>query len=117
MDRFVDAFESVDVDKLVALLTEDARFAMPPEPIEFHGPRAIAGFQSVAVLGPAAQAGRHPGQRAARLVTTSDPCAPIWRAGSLLVLGLRGDRVCAVTRFGDHGLLARFGLPRTLPRD
>ena len=46
-----------------------------------------------------------------------DPCAPIWRAGSLLVLGLRGDRVCAVTRFGDHGLLARFGLPRTLPRD
>jgi hypothetical protein len=24
---------------------------------------------------------------------------------------------CAVTRFGDHGLLGRFGLPRTLPRD
>ena len=43
-DRFVDAFESVDVDKLVALLTEDACFAMPPEPIEFHGPPAIAGF-------------------------------------------------------------------------
>jgi hypothetical protein len=46
-----------------------------------------------------------------------DPCAPIWRAVALLVPGLRGERVCALTRFGDHGLLARFGLPRTLPRD
>jgi len=33
------------------------------------------------------------------------------------VLTLRGDRVCALTRFGDYGLLARFGFPRTLPRD
>ena len=41
----------------------------------------------------------------------------IWRAGSIMVLTLRSDRVCALTRFGDHGLLARFGFPRTLPRD
>jgi hypothetical protein len=46
-----------------------------------------------------------------------DPCAPLWRASSLVVLTLRGDRVCALTRFGDYGLLARFGFPRTLPRD
>ena len=45
-----------------------------------------------------------------------DPCAPIWRVGSIMVLTLRGGRVSAVTRFGDVGLLARFGLPRTMPR-
>jgi len=46
-----------------------------------------------------------------------DPCAPIWRASSFVVLTLRGNRVSMLTRFGDLGLLARFGLPRTLPRD
>jgi hypothetical protein len=34
-----------------------------------------------------------------------------------MVLTLRGNQVCAITRFGDHGLHARFGIPRTLPRD
>ena len=47
----------------------------------------------------------------------ADPCAPIWRGGSLVVLTLRGNQVSVITRFGDRGLLARFGLPRTLPRD
>jgi RNA polymerase sigma-70 factor (ECF subfamily) len=46
-----------------------------------------------------------------------DPCAPLWRASSLVVLTLRDDRICALTRFGDYGVLARFGFPRTLPRD
>jgi len=31
------------------------------------------------------------------------------------VLTLAGDRISAMTRF-ESGLLARFGLPRTLPR-
>src|SRR5499427_6548340 len=42
--RFVDAFERFDLEELVALLTEDARLAMPPEPFEFRGPLAIAGY-------------------------------------------------------------------------
>ena len=47
----------------------------------------------------------------------ADPCAPIWRASSFVVLTLRGDRISMITRFGDRGLPARFGLPRTLARD
>src|SRR5579863_7995980 len=43
VERFVDAFERFDLDRLVALLTGDARLTMPPEPIEFRGPRPIAG--------------------------------------------------------------------------
>jgi RNA polymerase sigma-70 factor (ECF subfamily) len=36
------------------------------------------------------------------------------RAGGILVLTLSGERVSAITRF-EPGLMARFGLPRTLP--
>ena len=44
VERFVDAFERFDLDRLVALLTDDARLTMPPEAVEFRGLAAIAGF-------------------------------------------------------------------------
>jgi len=117
--RFVDALERFDLDTLVALLTEDARLTMPPEPVELRGPAAITGFlcelpfwgQDLKVV--LTRANNQP----AFVYYLADPCAPIWRAGSIMVLTLRGTRVCALTRFADHGLLARFGFPRTLPRD
>jgi hypothetical protein len=34
-----------------------------------------------------------------------------------VVLTLRVNRIGRITRFGDRGLFAAFGLPRTLPRD
>jgi RNA polymerase sigma-70 factor (ECF subfamily) len=46
-----------------------------------------------------------------------DPSAPIWRASGLMVIALAGNQVCGLTRFAGHGPLARFGFPRTLPRD
>jgi RNA polymerase sigma-70 factor (TIGR02960 family) len=118
IERFVDAFERFDLDRLVALLTEDARLAMPPEPFEFRGPRAIAGYLRAHLGGQElklvpARANHQP----ALALYLPDPCAPIWRASSFVVLTLRGNRVSLITRFGDRGLLARFGLPRTLPRD
>jgi RNA polymerase sigma-70 factor (ECF subfamily) len=119
VDRFVDAFEQFDLDRLVALLTKDARLTMPPEPAEFRGPQAIAGFlRGLPFWG-----------RELKVVLTRannqpafgyyrpDPSTPIWRAGGVMVLTLRENRVRALTRFADHGLLARFGLPRTLSRE
>ena len=44
--RFADGFEAGDVDGVVALLTDDAWLTMPPEPLEYQGPAAIAGFLS-----------------------------------------------------------------------
>ena len=44
-----------------------------------------------------------------------DPNSPIWRAAGLIVLSLRDDQVSGIARF-DPALLARSGLPRTLPR-
>jgi RNA polymerase sigma-70 factor (TIGR02960 family) len=121
VDRFVSAFERFDLAELVALLTDDARLSMPPEPIEFHGPTAITGylrshlppFWGEDVKFVPTRANNQP----ALALYLPDPCAPIWRASSFVVLSLRGNQVCGLTRFGDLGLLARFGLPRTLPRD
>ena len=39
--RFVDALEHFDLGALVSLLTGDARFTMPPEPVELRGPEAM----------------------------------------------------------------------------
>jgi RNA polymerase sigma-70 factor (ECF subfamily) len=43
-----------------------------------------------------------------------DPVSPIAHANGLVVLTLEGDRISAITRFGDNGLFPLFGLPRTL---
>jgi SnoaL-like domain len=118
VDRFVSAFERFDLDELVALLTDDARLTMPPEPAEHRGPQAIAGFLLVSHSGQDLKflPTRANGQPALVLYLR-DPSAPIWRASCLVVLTLRGSQIRALTRFGNLGLLARFGFPRTLPRD
>ena len=47
----------------------------------------------------------------------TDGQAPIAHANGLIMLTLAGDRIAGVTRFLDNSVLARFGLPRTLPGD
>ncbi len=116
--RFVDAFESADIDRLVALLTEDATLTMPPEPLEFQGGAAIADFftsfgwwrADMARLVPT----RANGQPAFGYYLY-DPMTSISRINGLVVLTLEGDRISAITRFRDNGLAPLFGLPRTLP--
>jgi RNA polymerase sigma-70 factor (TIGR02960 family) len=117
--RFVEAFEHDDVEGVVALLTDESWVTMPPEPFEYQGPDAIARFLRDRV---GARAGR-----GVRLVPTrangqpafghyvEDAHAPIGRCAGLLVLTLDGDRISAITRFGDTGVMALFGLPRTIP--
>ena len=118
--RFADAFETGDVDDVVALLTEDAWVTMPPEPFEYQGHDSIATFLGHAFA--ARWEHRH------RLVPTRangqpafghyrpDPQAGIVRGVGVLVLTLEGDRISHITRFGGAGLLGAFGLPRTLPQ-
>lgn len=115
--RFADAFEAADTDRLVALLTQDAWLTMPPEPLEYQGHAAIAEFFQTRTWW---------GTQVPRLVPTHannqpafgsyhpDPHAPAAHAHSLIVLTLAGDKICAITRFGDNNLFPHFGLPRTL---
>jgi RNA polymerase sigma-70 factor (TIGR02960 family) len=117
IDRFVAAFEAADTARLVALLTDDAWMSMPPEPLEYQGHAAIAEFYLSRTWW---------GTQPIRLVPTrangqpafgyylQDPHAPVDRANGLIVLTLAGDKICAITRFGDNSLFPHFGLPRTL---
>lgn len=117
ISQFVDAFEAADVERLVGLLTGDAWLTMPPEPLEYQGHAAIAEFYLSRTWW---------GRQAARLVPTRandqpafgyylhDTRAPIAHAHGLVVLTFAGDKICAITRFGDNSLFPLFGLPRTL---
>jgi RNA polymerase sigma-70 factor (TIGR02960 family) len=116
--RFARAFESGDIDRLVALLTHDARLTTPPEPVQYRGRDAIGAFlrdrcdhragRRCRLL--ATRANTHPAF-ACYLV---DSHTPIAHAHGLIVLTLHGDRISAITRFLDNGLYSAFGLPRTL---
>jgi RNA polymerase sigma-70 factor (ECF subfamily) len=117
IEAYVDAFTTHDIDKLVAILSEDVWLKMPPLPMEYHGrDAAIRFFQAIV----------HPGGRPLRLVPTranggpacgvytSDPATGTWRATGLIVVVISGDRITELTRF-EVGVMASFGLPRILP--
>lgn len=117
VDRFVSAFQRFDLDELVALLTDDSRLTMPPEPTDRRGPGAIAGFlvdlhqgQELKFLPTRANG------QPAMVLYIPDPHAPIWRYCGLIVFALRGGQVQGITRFAGQDSLTRFGFPRTLPR-
>jgi RNA polymerase sigma-70 factor (ECF subfamily) len=115
--HFTAAVERGDVDALVSLLTDDAWVRMPPQPYEYQGHAAVAAFLRDRAIRRGAPL---------RLVPTRangqpafgcyfpDAQAAIARAYGLMVLTLEGDRISAITWFGDLGLFPHFGLPRML---
>ncbi|WP_280295542.1 sigma-70 family RNA polymerase sigma factor [Nocardia abscessus] len=113
--RFVRAWESADVDALVALLTDDVFVSMPPMPFEYRGRDVVVGFCAEIF-----RAGRR-----FDLIATRANGQPAFGAylrtptgirygTGLYVLTLTGDRISAMTRF-DNNVLASFGLPRSIP--
>jgi RNA polymerase sigma-70 factor (ECF subfamily) len=121
VERFTDAFEGGDVAGVVALLTGDALLTMPPEPLEYEGPAAIAGFLSTVPAGGRLDQFRLIPTRAngqpAFGCYLRDPHAPVAHAYGLMVLTLHGDRISAITGFPDTSVFGHFGLPRTLRAD
>jgi RNA polymerase sigma-70 factor (TIGR02960 family) len=116
--RFVDAFETDDVDAIVSLLTEDAWLTMPPSTLQYQGPQAIAAFLSGVATWRGGQLSRLVPTRAntqpAFGIYRNDPHAGIAHATGLVVLTLAGEEITAITQFLGSGFLSRFGLPRTL---
>jgi RNA polymerase sigma-70 factor (ECF subfamily) len=113
--KFVRAWESADLDALVALLADDVLVSMPPMPFEYEGREVVARFCASLF-----DAGRR-----FDLVPTRANGQPAFGAYlraptgirhgiGLYVLTLTGDRICAMTRF-DNSVLPWFGLPRSLP--
>ncbi|MEW9528552.1 sigma-70 family RNA polymerase sigma factor [Microbispora sp. NPDC049125] len=113
--KFVSAYESADIDALVALLTDDVFTSMPPLPLEYEGRDVVARFC----------AGIFRAGRTFDLVPTRANGQPAFGAylraptgirhgTGLVVITLTGDRICAMTRF-ENSVLPSFGLPRSLP--
>ena len=114
--KHAGAYTAADLDGLLALLADDVRLSMPPGPFEYRG-RAVAarGLGQLFAHGHRYRLieTRANGQPAFALYR-KDPHAGILHATGLLVITLAGPRVSAMTMFGTS-VLARFGLPRTLP--
>jgi RNA polymerase sigma-70 factor (ECF subfamily) len=113
--EFVRAYESADLDALVALLTDDVFLSMPPLLLEYEG-RDVATRLYANMIGSGRRFDLIPtranGQPAFGAYLRSS--TGIRHGAGLLVLTLSGDRICAVTRF-ETSLLPWFGLPRSLP--
>ena len=91
---------------------------MPPEPLEYQGHAAIAEFFQTRPFWAAegiqlvpTRANNQPAFGYYR----PGPHTPVARPHSLVVLTLAGNKICAITRFGDNSLFRYFGLPPTLP--
>ncbi len=113
--KFVNAYESADLDALVALLTDEVFMSMPPMPFEYEGRDVVASF-CASIFGSG---------RRFDLVPTRANGQPAFgsylrvRAGSrhgtgLIVLTLAGERIGAMMHF-DSSVLPSFELPRSLP--
>lgn len=113
--KFVHAWESADLDSLVALLTDDVFISMPPMPFEYEGRDLVARF-CAGIFG----AGRR-----FDLVRTGANGQPAFAAYlrspsgtshgiGLYVLTLSGDKISAMTRF-ENSVIPWFDLPRSLP--
>jgi RNA polymerase sigma-70 factor (ECF subfamily) len=116
VDRYVDAFQSYDVDTLVGLLRHDVAFSMPPYTLWLQGPENVRGW----LLGPGSVC------RDSRLVRVEASASPAfaqyhltadgtYQAWALIVLELDADRISGWTSFLDTGkLFPLFGLSLTL---
>jgi len=113
--KFVRAWESADLDALIALLTDNVFVSMPPMAFEYEG-RELVGRFCASIFGAGrrfdlvpTRANRQPAL-GAYLRTPNGTSHGV----GLYVLTVADDRICAMTRF-EAGVLSSFGLPRWLP--
>jgi RNA polymerase sigma-70 factor (TIGR02960 family) len=112
---FVHAWESADIDALVALLTDDVFMSMPPLPLEYLGRDVVARF-CAHLFGAGRRFDLVPtranGQPAFGAYLSA--ATGIRHGTGVYVIALAGDRIRALTRF-ENSVLPSFGLPRSLP--
>jgi RNA polymerase sigma-70 factor (TIGR02960 family) len=116
--RYAAAWEAGDVEAVVAMLTDDARYAMPPITEWFAGRDDIRAFL---VDGPLTDRWRFLPARANGQIAFGtylwDGSRRAFVAAALDLLALDGDRVAEVTSFLMPEVFAEFGLPAELPDD
>jgi RNA polymerase sigma-70 factor (ECF subfamily) len=110
----VDAMERSDVDAVVAQLTADATWSMPPDSTWYQG-EALRAFL---VEWPLTNRWRHLPARANGQPAIGsymwDERSGLYLPEALDVYTIRGDRIAAVTAFKTRGIFPRFGLPENV---
>lgn len=117
LDRYVTAFESMDLDALKRALRDDALLQMPPFTAWFRGPEAIAEFFGTvfAIRGgeyrfvPIEEANGCPAFGLYRRRGTAD-----FEALNLHLFTVGADGVARIDVFHDASLFPAFGLPAKL---
>ncbi|CAN5490803.1 hypothetical protein BH10ACT1_BH10ACT1_03830 [soil metagenome] len=101
VDRFVDALQSGDARRVVEVLSDDVRLSMPPEPIQCHGPEAVADFlRARGCWGPSlrlVESGAN--DQPAFGYYLPSPVGTDLELSGLMVLTIAEDHVAAITRF------------------
>lgn len=110
LDHLARAFESGDIDAVVALLADDAWLTMPPHALELEGRSAIGAFlhERQEERGvPLQLAETRANARPAFLCSWPGPngIVPI----GLLTVHLEGHAIASMTWFSDSEVLSRFG--------
>jgi RNA polymerase sigma-70 factor, ECF subfamily len=110
--RYVEAWEAIDIEGLLALLREDAVMTMPPSPLIFEGRESIVEFfATVPAEGALEQI---------QLVPTranGQPALAAYLDGQaygLMVLTIDAGEIAEITGFADPELYPDFGLPAEL---
>ncbi|WP_307934111.1 sigma-70 family RNA polymerase sigma factor [Salinispora arenicola] len=113
--RYAQAWEAADVDTIVSMLVEDARYSMPPVPTWFTGRKAICDFL---LSGPLTCGWRFVATEANSQLAFGtyrwDGDHAAYRPCGLDVLTLRRDGIAEVVSFLEADSAAH-GLPPSLP--
>ena len=119
MRRFQEAWAAIDIDGIVALLSDDALLTMPPEALRFEGSAQVGAFFATAPLGGHLDriqlvATRANGQPA--LAAYADEHGDgVFDAYGVMVFAINGDRIDGITGFPQQpALFTRLGLPAQL---
>jgi RNA polymerase sigma-70 factor (ECF subfamily) len=111
LGTFVSAWESRDIDALVRLFTEDARFTMPPLPSWFDG---LAGVRMFIVERVFATPWRllplHANGQVGFACYLKAEGDDRFRLGGITLLSLRQGRINGLHSFLDPAVHRRFGL-------
>jgi RNA polymerase sigma-70 factor, ECF subfamily len=119
MRRFVEAWEAVDIDRLTALLADEALLTMPPDVMRIVGPAEIGGFFATVPMDGRLelirlQPTRANGQPALAAYVQESDGEP-FRAYGIMVFALDGDRIGGITGFAGYPeLYPVFELPSEL---
>jgi RNA polymerase sigma-70 factor, ECF subfamily len=126
LNQYIEAWQTADIEGLVALLKKDAILTMPPSPSWYLGKKAIGIFAAKTVL---ADHGMFPGKAKGRwkllpLHANAQPAFAIYQHAEngdyhfagIHVLTLKARQLTQITCFMDPSLSVHFGVSPTLAK-